>query len=85
MKYIETILKLAFLVGGIYVIATSNMYSYCFLVFLIICMFLGITLVFNKEASYNFKQTKRDLTIRKIEGVILLAFSGIVLTLINIL
>ncbi len=75
MRYIEIILKVAFALGGLYLVTTQAVDSPCFIVFLAVSLLLGIVLLFNKQASYNFKQTKKDLMIRRIEGIFLVVYS----------
>lgn len=74
MRYFEIILKFAFLIGAGYLYINQSNNFWCAAIFLIICLALGVTLIFNKKASYNFRQTKRDLAIRQMEGWILLVF-----------
>ena len=78
MRYTELLLKIVFLADSIYFIVTKSLDSESFLAFLLLTLILGIILIFNKKASYNFKQTKRDLMLRHIEGVIMIAFSAII-------
>ena len=75
MRHIETILKLLFAAGAIFFIIDKSVASPFFFTFLLISLILGIILIFNKDASYHFKQSQRDLGIRKIEGVLLVIFS----------
>ncbi len=82
MRYIESILKLLFLAGAIFFIVTKDISSSNFLCFLLVSLILGVVLMFNKDASYHFKQTKRDLGMRKIEGVLLVIFSVVISLLI---
>ena len=77
MRYIEIILKLAFLGLSIFFIDTHSFSILFVSVFLLVCFILGFVLLFNKDASYHFKQTHKDLTIRKIEGVTMIIFAGI--------
>ncbi|MEK7609505.1 MAG: hypothetical protein AAB470_00075 [Patescibacteria group bacterium] len=81
MRYTEIILKLLFLIGAVSFIITKNILSPLFQVFLVVTILLGITLLLNKNASYYFKQSNRDLTIRKIEGILLIVFSVVVSSL----
>ncbi len=79
MRIFETILKLLFLFGSIYSIKAEAVNTTFLLTFLLVCLTLGIVLIFNKQSSYNYPQTKRDLIIRKIEGSLLVLFSLFVL------
>jgi hypothetical protein len=83
MRYLETILKLLFLTGAVFVYITKSVTSLVFLDFLFISLLLGIVLILNKDASYHFKQSKRDLRIRKIEGCVLIIFSTIMYITLN--
>lgn len=75
MRIFEIILKLLFLLGSIYSIKSEIVSTPFLITFLIVCLVLGIVLIFNKDSSYNYPQTKRDLIIRKIEGSLLIVFS----------
>jgi|GEM_PF-1671479 len=75
MRYLETILKILFLFASVYLVVTKAILSPFFVIFLVVCLLLGVCLIFNKHASYNFQQTPRDLGIRRVEGVILLIFA----------
>ena len=81
MRTIETIFKLAFLGLAIYFLVTQTVFSPLFSLFLIICIVLGLILLINKHASYHFKQTKKDLKIRQVEGSIMIIFAVITSTL----
>jgi len=75
MKIFEIVLKILFLSGSIYSIKAETV-PYPFLIlYLLICMTLGIVLIFNKKQSYGYELSKREITIRKIEGVLLCSFS----------
>jgi hypothetical protein len=78
MRYLETFLKLAFLAASIYFLVTKNVSSVYFVAFLVVCSILGVVLIFNKDASYHFKQTKKDLFLRQLEGIVLLTFPAII-------
>lgn len=79
MRIIEIILKLAFLALAIVLFATSNFASAWLTAFLIVSLVLGIVLIFNKKESYrypaNYPRMKSVYIMRRIEGVILIAFS----------
>ncbi len=75
MKYIEILLKLAFLVLAVIVLVTKAVPSVSFDILLVVCIFLGLVLLFNKQSSYGFPQAKKDFVMRRIEGVLLMAFS----------
>ena len=83
MRYLETILKLLFLAGSIFIYVTKSVFSMYFLNFLLVSLILGVVLILNKDASYHFRQSKRDLTIRKIEGALLILFSAIMYAAIS--
>jgi Ca2+/Na+ antiporter len=75
MRILETILKLLFLSGSIYSIKSEVVPIQFLSVYLLITLILGIVLIFNKQSSYNYPQTKRDFVIRRIEGGLLIIFS----------
>lgn len=75
MRIFEAVLKLLFLFGSIYSIKAETVSTTFLVSFLVICTILGIVLIFNKDSSYNYPQTNRDLIIRKIEGTLLIIFS----------
>ncbi len=77
MRIFEIILKLAFLVGAIWILVVNDITSTCVLGFLVVCLLLGIVLIFNKKASYKYPQSKRDYMISRVEGIILVAFAGV--------
>lgn len=77
MRYIEIFLKLAFLAISVYFIATQSVLSPAFNLLLIVCIVLGLTLMFNRESSYKFRHTKKDWNLRHIEGGILILFAVI--------
>ncbi|MES2315043.1 MAG: hypothetical protein V4524_03875 [Patescibacteria group bacterium] len=81
MRIIEIILKLLFLGLAIYFVSTQSIFSSLFNLFLLVSIVLGVVLMLNHDASYHFKQTKRDLSIRKIEGGVLILFAAIVSSL----
>ena len=81
MRTIETILKLVFLGLSIYFLSTQAVFSPLFNLFLLVSIVLGVVLLINKDASYRFKQSKKDLKIRKIEGGVLILFAAIVSSL----
>ena len=78
MRYNEIILKLMFLAGAIYFIVTKNVNSAYFFYFLLVSLILGAVLILNKDASYHFKQSKRDLKIRKVEGALMIIFAVVI-------
>ena len=75
MRYIETILKLAFLAGSVAFMWMRMLPPSLFSAFMYINFLLGVTLIFNKEASYHFTQTPRDIFLRRIEGALLILFA----------
>lgn len=75
MKYFEIILKILFLFGSIYSIK-SEIVPYPFLItYLVLCLILGIVLIFNMKQSYGYELSKREIVIRRIEGSLLIVFS----------
>ena len=78
MRFLESILKLLFVIGAVYFLATNLFWSTLFVIFLVTCFLLGLVLIFNKKASYRFKQSRNDFTMRKVEGVLLVLFAVII-------
>lgn len=81
MRYIEIILKLAFLALAIVLFATSIFTSTWLTPFLAVSLVLGIVLFFNKHESYGYpagySKMNRVYLMRKVEGILLVAFSVI--------
>ena len=78
MRYLEIVLKFGFLIGAVYLIISAGISAPAvFCGFLAVSALLGLVLLFNKDASYNFKQSKKDLMMRKIEGSLLIIFAGV--------
>ena len=75
MRYLEIILKLAFVVTAIFVGVNYSVHTSDILIFLAISFLLGIILLFNKKQSYGYTLEKREIVIRRIEGVLLVLFS----------
>lgn len=88
MKYLEILLKLAFLALSIYIIVSKNVMSHWFMSLLIVALILGITLIFNKKQSYNYPtnwpKLNRVFLIRRIEGVLLVICSIVMLVFIHL-
>ena len=88
MKYIEIILKLAFLALSIYIIVSKNVMSDWFLALLAVALLLGITLIFNKKQSYNYPSNwprlNRVFLLRRIEGALLVICSVAMLVFIHL-
>lgn len=88
MKYLEIFLKLAFLVLSIYIIVSKNVFSHWFMALLIAALLLGITLIFNKNMSYNYPanwpRLKGVYLTRRIEGVLLVVVSVAMLVFIHL-
>ena len=82
MKIIEIILKLAFLALAIVLFATSSFVSAWLTAFLAVSLLLGLVLIFNKHESYGYpagySRMGRVYFLRRIEGVILIAFAVII-------
>ena len=83
MKYIEIIFKLAFLSLAIVLFVTKAIPSLSFYAFLIVSFILGIVLFFNKHESYGYPAGYSKMNVvymmRRIEGIILVIFSVIIL------
>ena len=85
MKYIEIILKLAFLVLSIILIITRAVTSPWFCGLLIVSAILGLVLIFNKKTSYgSWGCGRKDYVMRRVEGILLVfaAISGYYLMII---
>lgn len=83
MRYIETILKLLFVIFAGISWYMKIIPSLWFWIFLGISLLLGIVLIFNRDSSYHYPQTKNDFIIRRIEGIVLIVFSITVAVLLN--
>lgn len=87
MKYIEIILKLAFLALAIVLFVTKAIPSVSFYSFLIVSLVLGAVLIFNKHESYSYPagypKMNRVYMLRRIEGLVLVVFSIVSLILIH--
>lgn len=83
MKYLEILLKLAFLALSIYVIATRQVFGDAFMILAYVALILGVVLIFNKKQSYdypaNYPKIKNVFAMRKIEGIILVLSALVVL------
>lgn len=75
MKIFEIILKVLFLAGSIYSIGAESVQTPYLIAYLTVCLVLGIVLFFNKKQSYGYELSKREIVIRKIEGVLLGVFA----------
>ena len=75
MKKIEIAFKILFLIGSIYSIKSETVSGNFLVLYLLVCLILGIILLFNKKQSYGYELKPREVIMRKIEGVILIAFS----------
>ncbi len=75
MKYLEIILKLAFLALAIFVIVTRQVFGEAFMILTYVTFILGLVLIFNKKQSYNYPanypKIKNVFMMRRIEGIIL--------------
>ncbi len=75
MKIFEIILKVAFLVDAIYLYAAKFINPSYFSTFIIICVLLGVVLIFNKKQSYGYMLAKKEIVMRRIEGIALIIFA----------
>ncbi|MES2216065.1 MAG: hypothetical protein V4481_02105 [Patescibacteria group bacterium] len=76
MKYFEIVLKILFVAGAVTFFLDRNTFwdSICY--FLAVCLVLGITLIFNKKKqSYGYKLAKREIVMRRVEGIVLVVFA----------
>lgn len=80
MRYIEILLKLAFLILGLFLIFTKDLGNACLSLFLIVSILLGVVLMLNKNMSYRypakFKHFDRLILIRRVEGALLIVFGA---------
>ena len=81
MKEIEIILKILFLGLSIAFIAVQSVFSPLFDLLLVVCIVLGLVLLFNHHVGYKIKKGSKDLLYRHIEGGILIIFAAVVSTL----
>ena len=81
MKAIEILLKLAFLALSVTFIIAQSVYSPLFDLLLIVCIVLGLVLLFNHHVSYKIPKGSKDLLYRHIEGGLLINFAAVVSTL----
>jgi len=81
MKEVEIILKLAFLALSVTFIIAQSIYSPLFDLLLVVCIVLGLVLLFNHHTHYKFKKGSKDLTYRHIEGGLLIIFAALSSTL----
>jgi len=81
MKEVEILLKLAFLALSVTFIIARSVYSPLFDLLLIVCIVLGLILLFNHHVGYKIKKGSKDLMYRHIEGGILIIFAAVVSTL----
>jgi|GEM_PF-2387883 len=79
MKEIEILLKIAFLALSVTFIIAQSVFSPLFDLLLVVCIVLGLVLLFNHHVGYHhWKPKKKDLTYRHIEGGILIIFAAVV-------
>jgi len=83
MRYFEIFLKIAF-VGQIVTFFKPLFYeNTAFLFFIETALMLGIVLLLNKKQSYGYQLTRRDIIIRRIEGVLLIVFAILMMFTLN--
>jgi hypothetical protein len=76
MKITEIVLKVLFLAGIVAYFAAREFFWVQIGYFLIVSALLGLSLVFNTDhQSYGYQLSRREITIRRIEGAILIVFS----------
>ncbi len=76
MKYFEIILKILFVTGAVTFFLDRNTFWDSIYYFLVVCLVLGITLIFNKKKqSYGYKLVKREIIMRRVEGIVLVVFA----------
>jgi len=79
MKEIEILLKIAFLALSVTFIVAQSIYSPLFNLLLIVCIVLGLVLLFNHHVGYHhWKPNKKDMMYRHIEGGLLIIFAAVV-------
>jgi threonine/homoserine/homoserine lactone efflux protein len=83
MKYIEILLKIAF-VGQIVTFFQPLFYeNTAFLFFIETAFMLGIVLLLNKKQSYGYVLSHREVIMRRIEGVLLILFAMLMIFTLN--
>ena len=80
MKEVEIILKLAFLALSVTFIVARSISSPLFELLLLVCIVLGLVLMFNHHHTYKFRKGGKDLLYRHIEGGVLIVFGAVVST-----
>ncbi len=75
MKIFEIILKILFTIGSVYTIKAPIIPHLFLVAYLLVCFILGFVLIFNKKQSYGYELSKREIIMRRIEGVSLIAFT----------
>lgn len=79
MRIFESLLKILFLILGVYFVWTHDISSSWFTAFLVINLLLGMVLMLNDHhPSYkypkNYKKNARVLAMRKFEGIVMISF-----------
>jgi hypothetical protein len=75
MKYFEIILKLLFVAGAVTFFVSKEFFMLNLWVFIIVALVLGVVLLFNKKQSYGYQLSSREVTMRRVEGVVLVVFA----------
>jgi len=75
MKYVEIILKIIFLIAAGCLLFVQPVQACSIISFAVVSVLLGLTLIFNKNQSYGYKLSKREVKIREAEGILLIAFA----------
>ncbi len=79
MRKLEIILKILFVVLFVFVYrANDGFFGLSGAAFLLVSFLLGLTLLVNKDQSYGYPLSFHEVVERRIEGVLLIAFSVVV-------
>jgi hypothetical protein len=83
MKYVESFLKIAFVAQTLTFFKPLFYENTAFLFFIETAFMLGIVLLLNKKQSYGYVLSHREVIMRRIEGVLLIVFSVLMVITLN--
>ena len=82
MKKLEIVLKILFLASFVFLYSTyTGAFDPVSIAFLGISFLLGAVLIVNKDQSYGYPLSFHEVVERRIEGVLLVGFSLVVILL----